>query len=111
MNLLNLLEIIIAILILSFVIFWNFKYKFFKSKTNILVTFGPIMIIFGAYLYIKNGLIIDYGTEKEVSDNYAFEVLFLGGTNIIVGIILSFLSIIRYFIRKSNRFKHNVINK
>lgn len=53
-------------------------------------------LAFGVYLWIKNGLILDYGTPKEVANFYAAVGFAFGVANILLGLLFIGISILKY---------------
>ncbi len=59
-----------------------------KTVKNLMIwMFCVLNFIFGVYLWVKNGLTIDYGTQQECTETYAF--LFL-----LIGFIMMFITFI-----------------
>jgi len=66
-----------------------------------------ISIGFGLYLIIKNGLILDYGTQHEISINWARLMWFIGVVCLFIGLGFILSSIVKYIIWKLKRNEHN----
>lgn len=97
-----LVDIIIALCLLCYNLFEFVRINAFKIDKNALF-FGltsMISIGFGLYLFIKNGLILDYGTQEEISNNWAGQMWFFGVACIFVGFGFILSSILKFIIWK-----------
>lgn len=103
MTLLLSIEIIIPTILLGYCVYRLLKLDFFKLKPNILIAFSPLLLIIGIYLWIKNGLILDYGTEIEIETNYAIAIYFLGVAHILTAILIMLLSFGKFIWSKINK--------
>jgi hypothetical protein len=103
MTLLLSIEIIIPTTLLAYCIYRLLKLDFFKLKPNILIAFSPLLLITGIYLWLKNGLILDYGTEIDIETNYAIAIYFLGIANIFTGLFVMLLSFGNFLWSKINK--------
>jgi hypothetical protein len=59
-----------------------------------------LSILFGIYLLIKNGLVLDYGTVEEVNQSHAQIMFAFGITNGVIGLTFIVISIVKYLVWK-----------
>ncbi|HXJ98110.1 MAG TPA: hypothetical protein VNJ50_04635 [Gelidibacter sp.] len=104
-----LVDIIIAICLIGYNSFEIVRINVFKIDKNALFTglTSMISIGFGLYLIIKNGLILDYGTQPEISINWAGQMWFMGVVCLFIGLGFILSSIMKYIIWKLKRNEHN----
>jgi hypothetical protein len=51
--------------------------------------------MFGLYLCIKNGFILDYGTKIQIAQTHAKSMFDFGKTNILIGLFFIVISILK----------------
>ena len=104
-----LVDIIVALCLISYNSFKFLRINVLKIDKNVLFVglTSMISIAFGFYLFIKNGLILDYGTQNEISNNWAGQMWFLGVACIFIGLGFILSSIIKYIIWKLKRNEQN----
>ncbi len=79
-----------------------------KDKASLVATvIGGFTIIFGLYLWLKNGLRLDYGTDDYIIQTNAKLLFYLGIGNIIVGTIFWVFLYIKIFIDIAKKPLHN----
>lgn len=95
-------EILIGLALIGYNSFEIVRINIFKIDKNALLVglTSMISIGFGLYLFIKNGLMLDYGTETEISTNWAGPMWFLGVVCILIGLGFIVSSILKYIIYK-----------
>ncbi len=59
-----------------------------------------LSIIFGTYLWLKNGLTLDYGTTKEKIESKAETMLYFGLSNMAIGLLIILFLTIWWVFRK-----------
>lgn len=96
------IEILISLLLIGYISFEIIRINIFKNdKGALLVSFASMISIgFGLYLFIKNGLILDYGTETEISTKWAGPMWILGVICGLIGLVFILSSIWKYLIWK-----------
>ena len=96
------IEILISSVLILIVLIGAIRIKLFnKDNEGLMVRMMSILsIIFGIYLWLKNGLILDYGTVEEVTQSHASIMFELGITNILIWLIFIVISIIKYIVWK-----------
>ena len=99
------IELIIALCLIGYNLLEIFRINVLKIEKNALFVglTSVISIAFGLYLFIKNGLLIDYGTEHEITSNWAGPMWFLGVVCIFIGLGFILSSILKYVIWKIKR--------
>jgi hypothetical protein len=95
-------EILIGLVLIGYNSFEIVRIIFFKIDKNALLVglTSMISIGFGLHLFIKNGLILDYGTETEISTNWAGLMWLLGVVCILIGLGFIISSILKNLIWK-----------
>jgi uncharacterized protein with PQ loop repeat len=77
-----------------------------KEKFGLLIGLLSLMTLtFGVYLWIKNGLTIEYGTEEQVSQTNAPIMFAFGVANILTGFSFITVSILKYVFWKVKKNK------
>ncbi|KAA5543961.1 hypothetical protein [Adhaeribacter rhizoryzae] len=72
-----------------------------KEKISGSIKWGSILsIIFGIYLWLKNGLTLDYGTAEEIIESKAEIMFYFGLSNIILGLLIILILAIGWISRK-----------
>lgn len=104
------LELFISIALTLFVLIGTIRVNLFKKSNDALLIglISMLSIMFGIYLWIKNGMTLDYGTEVQIAETYAPIMLALGITNILVSLLFIFISIVKYLVWKISK---DYINK
>jgi len=100
-----LLQSLIGILLLFLIVVFSIQIYIFKKQTNGILTglLSLIAVVYGAYLWISNGIVIEYGTELEISSTYAVWFFTIGVLNLITGLIFVLTSLFRFlywYVRK-----------
>lgn len=101
-------EIIIAGMLALFVLFETIFINIFKKDKNALLTgmVSLLSVLFGLYLCMKNGLILDYGTEQEIIKSHAFTMYVLGVANFCIGLLFIGISFIKYIIWQTRKVQN-----
>jgi hypothetical protein len=96
------IEILISSIFILFVLIGAIRIKLFNKDNEGLIVglMSMLSIIFGIYLWLKNGLILDYGTVEEVTQSHASIMFELGITNILIWLIFIVIPIIKYIVWK-----------
>jgi len=96
------IEILISGVLTLFVLSGAIRiYLFKKDKHGLMVgLMSMLSIMFGIYLWIKNGMTLDYGTEVQIDQSHAPIMFALGITNIIIGLLFIIVSILKYIVWK-----------
>lgn len=96
------IEILISSILTLSVLIGVIRNSLFNKEYDGLMVgmISMLSIIFGIYLSIKNGMILDYGTEEQIAQNHAPIMSILGTTNIIIGLIFITISILKYIVLK-----------
>jgi len=96
------IEIGISLLLIGYNSFEIIRINIFKNDENALFAglTSMISIGFGLYLFVKNGLTLDYGTETEISSSWAEPMWFLGVVCILIGLSFIISSILKFIIWK-----------
>ena len=83
------IEILISSILTLFVLIGTIRINFFKKEKDGLMVglLSMLSILFGIYLCIKNGVILDYGTIEEINQTHAPIMSTLGIINLILGLI------------------------
>src|SRR3989344_2710466 len=90
-----------SILSLSVIIGAIRTYLFKKQNDGLMLgVISMLSIMFGVYLWIKNGLILDYGTEEKIVQTNAQLMSNFGTMNVLIGSLFIIISILKYFIWK-----------
>jgi hypothetical protein len=99
------IELIIALCLIGYNLLEIVRINVLRIDKNALFLglTSVISIAFGLYLFIKNGLLIDYGTEHEITSNWAGPMWFLGVVCIFIGLGFILSSVLKYVIRKMKR--------
>lgn len=100
-----LLQSIIGIALLFVIIAFSIQIYILKKQSNAILTglLSLIAIVYGAYLWISNGVIIEYGTETEINSSNAAWLFTVGVLNLITGLGFVLTSLFRFlywYIRK-----------
>jgi hypothetical protein len=97
-------EIVISSVFLLFVLIIAIRIYLLKKEHDelILVLTSMLSIMFGLYLYITNGVIIDYSTKIQIAQAHAESMFDLGKTNILIGLMFIIISILKRLLRKIN---------
>jgi hypothetical protein len=95
-------EIVISSIFILFVLALAIRiYLLKKEKAElILVLISMLSILFGLYLCIKNGAILDYGTKIQIAQTHGESMFDLGKTNILISLFFIVISILKYLIWK-----------
>ncbi len=93
-----LLQSIIGIALLSLIIAFSIQIYFLKKQSNAILTglLSLVAIVYGTYLWISNGVIIEYGTEAEINSSNAVWLFTIGILNLIAGFGFVFTSLFRF---------------
>ena len=93
-----LLQSIIGIALLSLIIAFTIQIYFLKKQSNAILTglLSLVAIVYGTYLWISNGVIIEYGTETEINSSNAVWLFTIGILNLIAGLSYVFISLFRF---------------
>lgn len=103
------IDIIISLFLICYNSYEMVRIFFFRIDKNSLFTglTSMVSIVFGLYLFVKNGLILDYGTQAEISTNWAGQIWFLGVMCIFIGLGFILSSILKYILSTIKRKKKN----
>ena len=103
------IEIFISCILTLYVFIGAIRINLSKKDKNGLIVglISMISIVFGIYLWIKNGLILDYGTEEELIQTHAQIMFLFGIVNILIGLLFSIISILKYIFWRINRTENN----
>jgi hypothetical protein len=101
------IEIIISCILSAFILLGAIRIHFFKKETMELPVslISLLSILFGFYLWIKNGIILDYGTPEEINQTHTPMMVGLGVANAILGLLFIIISIIPYTARSIKRVR------
>jgi hypothetical protein len=93
-----LLQSIIGIALLFLIIAFSIQIYILKKQSNAILTglLSVVAIVYGTYLWISNGVIIEYGTEAEINSSSAVWLFTIGILNLITGLSFVFTSIFRF---------------
>jgi len=99
------IQSILGILLLASIFILSIQIYLFKNQNNAILTgfLSMLAIVFGAYLWIMNGVILEYGSEKEIIQSNASWLFTIGVLNLLSGLGFVFLSISRflfYYLKK-----------
>ena len=99
-------EIVISSIFTLFVLILGIRLYLLKKENDelILVLTSMLSVIFGLYLCIKNGFILDYGTKIQIAQSHAKGMFDLGKTNILICLFFIFVSILKYLIWKIKKY-------
>jgi len=76
-----------------------------KHKDNNALTAGLVSMLllgFGLYLWVKNGLILDYGTPTEIKTSYSEIMFTIALISVFTGLIFILTSVFKFLIWKIN---------
>ena len=96
------IDILLSLLLIGFNSVEMLRICVLKKDKNVpLVSLASMISIgFGLYLIIKNGLVIDYGTQAEISASWAGPMWFLGVVCLFLGLGFILGSILKYILWK-----------
>lgn len=105
-----LIECTAAFLLIGFISFQTVRIFVLKRATfeSLTVILSLISVIFGFYVWIKYGMIIEYGTSQEASNTNAFLLFTLGFSCFFISIVFLFLSILKYFFIGFGKYIHKL---
>jgi len=94
------IESIFSLVLLIGICFFSIQIYFFKNNSNAILTgfISMLSLVFGIYLWIMNGVILEYGTEKEIIESNATWLFTLGILNLLSGLAFIVLSISRFLV-------------
>ncbi len=97
-----LIEILISGSLIIYVLFKTINVNLLNKENAILSTglISLLLIGFGFYLWIKNGLILDYGTPKEIKNSKAILMTVLGISGVFTGLIFIAITTLKFIIWK-----------
>lgn len=104
------IDILLSLLLIGFTSVEMIRIYVLKKDKNVpLVSLASMISIgFGLYLIIKNGLVIDYGTQAEISASWAGPMWLLGVVCLFLGVIFLLGSILKHIFVK---LKHTFTKK
>lgn len=96
------IEILISSILTLPVLIGAIRINLFKKKNDGLMVglISMLSIMFGIYLWIKNGMTLDYGTEVQIAQTHAPIMFALGVTNMLIGLSFIVISILKYLVWK-----------
>jgi len=99
-------EIVISSIFILFVLILAIRIYLLKKENAelILVLISMLSILFGLYLCIKNGAILDYKTKIQIAQANAESMFDFGKTNIVIGLFFIVISILKYLIWKIKKY-------
>ena len=99
-------EIVISSIFISFVLILAIRIYILKKEHDelILVLISMLSILFGLYLCIKNGAILDYSSKIQIAQANSKSMFDLGKTNILIGLFFIVVSILKYLIWKIKKY-------
>jgi hypothetical protein len=91
------IELIISGLLTLSVLIGAIRIYLSKKDDELMIKWISMMsILFGIYLWIKNGLTLDYGTEEQIAQTHAHIMIASGMINILSGLLFIIISIFKY---------------
>ena len=104
------IDILLSLLLIGFNSVEMIRIYVLKKDKNVplVALTSTISIGFGLYLIVKNGLVIDYGTQAEISESWAGPMWFLGVVCLFLGLGFILGSILKYIFVK---LKHTFTKK
>jgi len=95
-------EFIIALILTGFTAYEFIRINLFQRDGNALLAglSAVLSLGFGAYLWMKNGLLLDYGTATEIAANWAGLMWFIGVVSLLTGLVFLLSSIAKFIIWK-----------
>jgi hypothetical protein len=89
---------IIGVLLVFLIVIFSIQIYFLNKHTNALLTglLSMIAILVGTYLWISNGVIIEYRSEKEIYTSNAIWFFTIGVINLLTGLIFVLISIFKF---------------
>ena len=105
-----LIEFAFSIFLTVSILVQLYRRHLLQKKTNLvyLQIFSTVSLCLGLYLWVKNGLIVDYGTIKEQDDSFAFYMLFLGLLNLGVSSLFFWVQIFKILNSQLNRNRNSL---
>lgn len=99
------IEILISSILTLSVLIGAIRINLFKKKNDGLMVgmISMLSIMIGIYLWIKNGVTFDYGTEIQIAQTHAPIMFALGVTNMLIGLSFIIISILKYIVWKIKR--------
>lgn len=93
-----LLVSIIGILFVFIILVFSIQIYFHKNNSNIILAglLSIIAIVLGTYLWVSNGVIIEYGSEKEIHLSNAIWFFTIGVINLLTGLSFIFISLFNF---------------
>lgn len=93
-------EILILGGMILYVLYEMIRINLFKKNKNSLLAglVSLLLVGFGIYLSIKNGLILDYGTKEEIIVSKVELMCFFSLLSISIGLLFIFISIIKFVV-------------
>jgi hypothetical protein len=75
-------DIIVSFTLLGILVYLLASQRKFKRYFAVLIS--SLVLIVGIYIWIKNGLMLDYGTEQEIAKNYSDKMYVIGVLNMTI---------------------------
>ena len=93
-----LIQSFLGILLLFLIVFFSIQIYIFKKQSNAILTglLSLMAIVYGGYLWIYYGVIIEYGTEAEINESSAVWLFTIGVLNVITGLSFVLVSLFRF---------------
>ncbi|MDY0216418.1 MAG: hypothetical protein RBS19_05630 [Bacteroidales bacterium] len=101
------LEILISVSMILYVLFEIIRINVLKKSENALSAglISMLLVGFGIYLWIKNGLILDYGVEEEIIAAKADWMFVFAILSVFVGLVFILISIIKFIVWKIKKIR------
>tara|TARA_B100000482_G_scaffold139140_1_gene102202 strand:- start:293 stop:598 length:306 start_codon:yes stop_codon:yes gene_type:complete len=84
------------------IILISLSVKKIKKTKLFILSFYLITFFWGAYIWVKGGLDLDYGTPKEIENNYSWIYYIVGFIIWISSILLGLLKTVMLVLKKLN---------
>ena len=85
---------------ISFVLLELIRINIYKKDNNALLAelISMLLIGFGVYLWIKNGLILDYGIGDEIKSAHAETMFSFAIASVLTGFVFILISLLKFMV-------------
>ncbi len=98
-------ETILSVLLILYILIELVRIHVFKKSNTVFLAgfISLLLIVFGFYLALKYGLILDYGSLEEINNSKAEQQILIAVLNLGTGFFFLFISFLQWIIRIINR--------